>query len=410
MANEPTNLQSAIDMLQNPADVGSISPIGINDKFTPELSRDPVLRKLQQFFRIAKNEVNNPLNYLAGAGAIGKVDKVKDLISLKKKGFDVDNPLYHGSKEVFETFDPSMIGKRDKGFYGKGFYFTPIKKEAEVYGPNVGEYYVKGKILNLGGSSELGRVFNPNSINIAEDVFDDYRKWAKELNKIDALPPIQKNAYQDFLKAEKYFNKNLKMIPTGKIKGGMGDGQTIYKGQIKDPYYDSPIEVDDILDKNEIKEVFFSEVSRNHPSFPFLKKMEPRLSNVVRDLDDLEYNEGIDDVADFISNKAKKAGYSGINAGSETVIFNSDNIVSSNILKKQNPKIDSLQKQLDKLQKAEKLEFDPGSAEDIAEAAKIRQSIPYGSSDEIAKELLDLQGTEKLDLNLLARLRKELNI
>ena len=77
MANEPTYLQSAIDMLQKPADVGSISPIGINDKFTPELSRDPVLRKLQQFFRIAKNEVNNPLNYLAGAGAIGKVDKVR---------------------------------------------------------------------------------------------------------------------------------------------------------------------------------------------------------------------------------------------------------------------------------------------------------------------------------------------
>jgi hypothetical protein len=77
MASKPTNLQAAIDMLQKPADVGSISPIGINDKFTPELSRDPVLRKLQQFFRIAKNEVNNPLNYLAGAGAIGKVDKAR---------------------------------------------------------------------------------------------------------------------------------------------------------------------------------------------------------------------------------------------------------------------------------------------------------------------------------------------
>jgi hypothetical protein len=37
--DEVTNLQSAIDMLQNPADVGSISPIGINDKFTPELSK-----------------------------------------------------------------------------------------------------------------------------------------------------------------------------------------------------------------------------------------------------------------------------------------------------------------------------------------------------------------------------------
>ncbi len=85
MANEPTNLQSAIDMLQNPADVGSISPIGINDKFTPELSRDPVLRKLQQFFRIGKSEINNPLNFAAGAGLITKADKLKYLQDLFDK-------------------------------------------------------------------------------------------------------------------------------------------------------------------------------------------------------------------------------------------------------------------------------------------------------------------------------------
>jgi len=86
MANEPTNLQAALDMLQKPADVGSIEPTPIFDKtFTPELSRDPVLRKLQQFFRIGKSEINNPLNFAAGAGLVSKADKLKYLQDLFDK-------------------------------------------------------------------------------------------------------------------------------------------------------------------------------------------------------------------------------------------------------------------------------------------------------------------------------------
>ena len=86
MAKEPTNLQAALDMLQKPADVGSIKPTPIfGDTFTPELSRDPVLRKLQQFFRIGKSEINNPLNFAAGAGLITKADKLKYLQDLFDK-------------------------------------------------------------------------------------------------------------------------------------------------------------------------------------------------------------------------------------------------------------------------------------------------------------------------------------
>jgi len=230
--------------------------------------------------------------------------------------------------DKIDEFRTDLIGSNtDEGFYGKGFYFTPFKKEAEVYGPNVEKYYVKGNILNLEGSSELGRVFD-SSADVAQDAFSNYKKWAKELNKINALPPIQKSAYKDFLKAEKYFNDNLQMIPTSKVKSGIAKGQTIYKAKIKDPYYDDTIKIDDTWDEQEIKEVFFSKAKKN-PAFPNLKYMEKRLSNVVRDLDDLEYNEGIDDVAEFISSKAKKAGYSGINAGSETVIFDPKNIIKS---------------------------------------------------------------------------------
>jgi len=69
-----------------------------------------------------------------------------------------------------------------------------------------------------------------------------------------------------------------------------------------------------------------------------------------------------------------------------------------------------LKKELARVQKAEKLEFDPGSLGDIAEANKLRMGAPYRSSDEISKELLDLQGAEKLDLDLLEKLRKQYNL
>jgi hypothetical protein len=70
-----------------------------------------------------------------------------------------------------------------------------------------------------------------------------------------------------------------------------------------------------------------------------------------------------------------------------------------------------LQKQLDGLRKAKSIESDPGSTlGDLAEAAKLRRSMPYKTSDDIAKELLELQGVEKLDTDLLAILKKQYNL
>ena len=69
-----------------------------------------------------------------------------------------------------------------------------------------------------------------------------------------------------------------------------------------------------------------------------------------------------------------------------------------------------LKKELARVQKAEKLDVPNATAKDMAEATQLRMGTPYRTSEEISKELLDLQGTEKLDLDLLAKLRKEFNI
>ena len=54
-------------------------------------------------------------------------------------------PLYHGTNAVFTQFDPETIGKRDSGWFGKGFYFTQSKGEAATYGKNVMQVYLDMK-------------------------------------------------------------------------------------------------------------------------------------------------------------------------------------------------------------------------------------------------------------------------
>ena len=73
-------------------------------------------------------------------------------------------------------------------------------------------------------------------------------------------------------------------------------------------------------------------------------------------------------------------------------------------------KIKLLKKYFDRMSRAESLQKPGAALGDLSEAAKIKKGIPYSSTKSIQKELDQLQGTEKLDLDLLAKLRKELNI
>ena len=49
--------------------------------------------------------------------------------------------VYHGSKSSFNSFDKSKLGLTDKGWYGKGFYFSPTTKIPSYYG-EVKEYFL----------------------------------------------------------------------------------------------------------------------------------------------------------------------------------------------------------------------------------------------------------------------------
>lgn len=307
----------------------------------------PILRAGRGLTRVAR--MGDDIR--GGPSSSKSLNNDSGLIDLKKQGFDIDNPLYHGSKDVFDEFDLSKTGQRDKGFYGKGIYLTPLKREAEQYGPNVKEYFVKGKMLDLEGGSELQRVFDEKSFKQSqmENAFDAYKGWASKLDKIDALPPAQKLAYKDFLKAENYFKNNVNLTKTGQDEFG----NEIFTASIKLPDSDVVVKSDNVYgrDAEELFEIYLGRV-KNSSDFPNLRNMQTRLSMVVRDLDDAEYNQGIEDVSEFLASKVKKAGFSGIRAGSETVVFDPKNIISSDVLQTSYRSSDEIQEKLSQLQKS----------------------------------------------------------
>ena len=80
----------------------------------------------------------------------------KNLQRAQSQGYDVDNKLYHATNaDKIDEFRTDLIGSNtDEGFYGKGFYFSPYSGEAGYYGKNVGEYVVKGNMLDLRNTTD----------------------------------------------------------------------------------------------------------------------------------------------------------------------------------------------------------------------------------------------------------------
>ncbi len=82
---------------------------------------------------------------------MGKLKALKDALDMSKaarmkraaeQGFDTSRVMYHGTGADFPAFDPLKVGRgTDKGWFGKGYYFSPDQKVANQYAagesPNV---------------------------------------------------------------------------------------------------------------------------------------------------------------------------------------------------------------------------------------------------------------------------------
>ena len=247
----------------------------------------------------------------------------------KEQGFDVDNPVYHGtSAEKLSEFDEKKIGSAtDAGFYGKGIYFASNPGEASYYGPNVGKYVVRGKFLDLEnktGDYTLGGA-------------KKFIGWATQLDEIGALDDFTKEGLEGAKKLVKYFDGNVKFKP-----GQNPDGTTGVYAQIVDPTRNPQIykgkEYPETVDLRVDARGFFAKdeaeaKERLFDSFAYQMK--------TSSYKDIDYFKGWNDdfytsLSDYVrvgpvgsaelSKKARAAGYDGIKADDETVVFDPKNI------------------------------------------------------------------------------------
>jgi len=272
-----------------------------------------------------------------GSKATKTVDDVKalddagSLARAREQGFDVDNPVYHGTNaDNLTEFKESTIGSAtDQGFFGRGFYFASSPGEAGYYGKNVGKYVVKGKLLDLTNKSGDFTLGGPKK----------FIEWAEKLDEIDMLDDATKAGLKGAKKLIKYFDENIEYKIGQNPDGTDGVYATIvdptrkvdvYKGKEYPFTVDTRVDVRGFFPKTKeaAKEQLFDRFS-----------YEMRTGTYK----DINFFEGWNDdfyfsLSDYIrvggkgsaelTKQAKKAGFDGIKVGDETVIFDPKNIRS----------------------------------------------------------------------------------
>jgi len=247
------------------------------------------------------------------------MDTASRMARAKEMGFDVDTPMYHGTRaKNIKGFDDSLIGSvHDSGYYGRGHYFADTSGEAKYYGPNVGEYATNAKLFDL--SNETGdATFRGN-----------FKSFAKKLDKIGALDKDQKQALKAINKAEKYVDNNIEYLvgqnpdnTTGiyaKVKNPVS-GKYPEEFSVRTGYAGKYPETKKEALEN-LKDTFIYEMETFYPEqFPGLGTQSASLSDYIR-ADSTLGSSGL-------TEKVKEAGFEGIRVGSETVIFDPTKIRS----------------------------------------------------------------------------------
>jgi hypothetical protein len=276
------------------------------------------------------NKANKARQGIASLDESSRIQRAKDM------GFRTDEPVYHGthSKDINE-FNDKFIGNRDEGFFGKGHYFTSGSGEASYYGPNVGEYFTRGKLLDLSQTTK-----NSNFEMLDKDYF---KFWTKELDKIDMLDEPTKKGLKTINKIDDYVDNNVKVM-----KGLNSNGTTGFTASVKHPTREPYVfkdaqgkkrSIDETLDTplfnrgdgvefHETKEkaikALKNRILYEAEMFSELKKVFPDTDNILYSLSDYIRVGGKG--AEELTKQAKKAGYDGIKVGDETVIFDPKNI------------------------------------------------------------------------------------
>jgi hypothetical protein len=316
--------------------------VGTSDYIAKQMGADPNSLKTQAGILAGLNPASllkaAPLLATKLSKGSGLLDDATRLKRAKDMGFNVDQTQYHGTHaKNINKFDDSYIGNRDEGFFGRGHYFTTESGEASYYGPNVGEYFTRGKILDL----------SPNKTN-SDFLLEDkkyFKFWTKELDKLDMLDEPTQKGLKTINKIDDYVDTNVKVMK-GKNSNGTDGFTASVKHPTRKPYVfkdangkkrsidetlDSPLfNRGDGVEFYETKEkaikALKNRIIYEAEHFGELKTVYPDVGNILYSLSDYIRVGGKG--AAELTKQAKKAGYDGIRVGDETVIFDPKNIRS----------------------------------------------------------------------------------
>lgn len=150
------------------------------------------------------------------------MDQASRMARARDMGFDVDTPLYHGTSETFDAFDPGRVGMAsgNEGHIGRGIYLSDDAREAGTYargeGANIIPAYVRGEGFDLSSGPYPASQDNLNVYRNLRDLgIDDphVREVNKRLDEVDGrvfvTPNERPNVIGEVLPYEAYYHPDM---------------------------------------------------------------------------------------------------------------------------------------------------------------------------------------------------------
>lgn len=223
--------------------------------------------------------------------------------------------MYHGTYSTFDTFDKTAGHVTDSGFFGSGFYFTPIKSEAEYYGRIVMPVYLKIEkpfIVSTGGyySGLYDNLFEGGG-QLLKDLGLLSEKDLKDFNKYERL----KKEFLKKAKVEKIYTYDAKHNEVQVWRASFEKDGRSYEANSYRPWEEIGYNEKEDTKENALNNAWGEYAHFNDLNF------------LIQDLSFTDYIR-TNGLAEELSNIIKSRGYDGTIAGDEHVAFEPTQIKS----------------------------------------------------------------------------------
>jgi len=219
-------------------DVGSIEPLSarqLAEIQNTQLSNDPVIANMQRLgrsvgsFLTPKTPLDTVLMGVAPLKSVkGGFDIAKRLKNAKKMGFDIDNPVYHGTRADIKSFRlPSQkTGQTRTADTGIFFSDSPRvassynKRTSDTVGASVYPVFTKNKDYLKIKPTEKGMLWSQLEVNKLNVQFPDGK--VKKASKVFNLDPDDIITTDELAKLAKQVN-NKGLIIKDVVDTGIGN-------------------------------------------------------------------------------------------------------------------------------------------------------------------------------------------